>query len=137
MLLLPSLLLLVAGVTTVACIPAVVPFVSAVAGIPAVAGVPAIAGVPAVARVPADRCVHILAVVFTNSTGQTHIRLWKYGTTATGLLFFSAFGISNVGLANSRNYRTKVYRTNYALPLIMLNFADGDMIYHTVCTLRN
>ncbi len=89
------MLLLVAGVTVVACIPAVagipadvgVPLVPHVASLPAICGVlgvlgiPFVAGVLAFACIQADPGVHILADVFHTLLSSvhcliSHIRLW-------------------------------------------------------------
>jgi hypothetical protein len=107
--------LLVPDVLTVAGLPAIAgapgifglyafAFVPAVACVLAVAGIPAVAGVLAIASVRVDRDVPILAVL---------------RTTDIELLSFSAIGISNIVLANSRNYQTRyrikasIYRISY------------------------
>jgi hypothetical protein len=40
-------------------------------------------------------------------------------TTAIGLSFFSTFGLSNIGLANLRNYRTIRYRIKASMYWIL------------------
>ncbi len=121
----------VAGIPAVSAVPGIVgvptvPFVPAVIGIPDVADIPAVAVVLAVASVPAVPVFCILAGVYTYCTVQWDIQdHWTWKTTI-GIFFCNRnTGKSNIGLTNSRNYRTiryqiksSVYRThkNYRLP---------------------
>jgi hypothetical protein len=98
------------GVPGVASVSAV-PFELAVAGDPAVIGFPDVDGVLAVASIPANSGIPILAGGFTYWTVQCDIVLdYRARYWTDGLLFFSAIGISNIGLVNSRNYPTIGYR---------------------------
>jgi hypothetical protein len=86
--------LTVTGFPAFAAVPGVVGF-SAVALIRAVFGVPAVDGTFAVASFSADPGVSIVAGSFTYCTLQRDIhRLSDYRTTAIGLTFFSAIGLS-------------------------------------------
>jgi hypothetical protein len=133
-LLLASLLLLAwfSGIPSVAVVP-LVPDVT-VAGLHAIASVtgvdgvsavsfPVVSDVPAVAGFPAVSgsllmlasllilaSIHNLAGIFTNCTNCIHRDNWTIGLSEydyqTAMFFFyRTIGISNIGFANSRNYR--------------------------------
>ncbi len=88
-------------------------FWHAVSGGPAVTGFLAVEGVLAVASVPADPGVPILAGGFTYwilEWGISTIELSDYGYRTVIFFCYRTIGISNIELANSRNYRTIGYR---------------------------
>jgi hypothetical protein len=108
----------VAGLPANAGVPGVVgvsavPFEHDVAGGPAVTGFPAVDGVLPVASAHADPGIPILAGGFTYCTVQRDMLDYRYiGLWLSDLYFFCyrTIGISNIRLANSRNYLTVGYR---------------------------
>jgi hypothetical protein len=117
----------VAGPSAIADFPGVthgviaVPFEHAVAASPAVTVYPAVDSILAVASAPADPGVPILAGGITYwIVGETYhtIGLWDYGYQTVIFFYYRTIRISNIILANSRNYRTigygikaSIYRT--------------------------
>jgi hypothetical protein len=119
MILLSSLLLIVAFGATVVRLPGIagirgvasiseVPFKFNVASGPAVIGFLAVDGVLAVASIPAHPGIPILAGGFTIWTIQCDITIKPsdYGYRSVILYCYRTIGISNITLANSRNYPT-------------------------------